>query len=119
MSPTAPSASPDPSAARDTSLAWWSLLGFVPSFFLAFGVGEGLASLLGYPPGGAEQAPVWAMLVATIPALLAFALPAFAATFFGRRAVRHGDRRGRTPMIVGIVIALGFVATNVLGAFYG
>lgn len=59
------------------------------------------------------------MLAATVPALVVFALPAFAATWFGRRAVRLGDPRGRTPMIVGIVIALGFVLMNVLGAFFG
>jgi len=43
--------------ARSTRRAWWSLLGFAPSFALSFLVGELLVSALGYPVGDAEQAP--------------------------------------------------------------
>lgn len=100
----------------DTHRAWWSLLGFVPSFFGAFLVGEGLISLLGYPVGGAEQAPWWAALAATLPALLVFVLPATFAVRFGRRAVRLGDARGRVPMVVALVVALGFVGLNAFQA---
>lgn len=97
---------------RHTRRAWWSLLGFVPSFALAFAVGEGLTSALGYPTGGQEQAPWWAALVAVVPALVVFALPAVFAVHFGRRAVDLGDPRGRVPMVVAVVAASGFVLLN-------
>ncbi len=97
-----------------TRLAWWSLLGFVPSFVLAFGVGEGLIAVLGYPAGGDTPAPWWAALVATVPALVVFAVPAAVAVHFGRRAVHDGDHRARLPMVVAVVIAAGFALLNAL-----
>lgn len=97
-----------------TRRAWWSLLGFVPSFALAFLIGEGLISALGYPVGGAEEAPWWAALTATTPALIVFVLPAVLAVHFGRRAVKLGDVRGRLPMILALVVAAGFVLLNVV-----
>ena len=103
-------------AASFTRRAWWSLLGFVPSFFLAFLVGEGLVSAFGYPVGGDEQAPWWVAVVATTPALVVFALPAVLAVWFGRQAVRLGDVRARIPMIVGLVVAGAFVLLNGLSA---
>ena len=103
-------------AATLTQRAWWSLLGFVPSFGLSFLVGEGLASALGYPPGGAEQAPWWVMVVAATPALVVFVVPAALAVWFGRRAVRLGDRRARVPMTVGLVVAGAFILLNGLSA---
>ena len=103
-------------ARRDLRWAWLSLLGFIPSFFAAFGVGEGLASLMGFPPGaGAAPAPaLWQMAVTTIPALIVFAIPAFIAWHFGRRAVRAGARRGWLPAALGTAIAVGFAALNVV-----
>jgi Na+/melibiose symporter-like transporter len=103
-------------AASFTRRAWWSLAGFVPSFFLAFLIGEGLVSAFGYPVGGDEQAPWWVAVVATTPALLVFALPAVLAVWFGRRAVRLGDARARVPMAVGVIVAGGFVLLNGLSA---
>ena len=99
-----------------TRRAWWSLLGFVPSFGLAFLIGEGLISALGYPTGGAEQAPWWAVLIAVTPALTVFVLPAVLAVHFGKRAMRLGDRRGRLPMVLAIVVAAGFVLLNAISA---
>lgn len=95
-----------------TRWAWWSLLGFVPSSGLAFAVGEGLISLLGYPTGGNRMVTWWAALAAAVPALVVFALPALAATHFGRRAVRLGDPRGRRPMLIGVVVVATFVILN-------
>lgn len=97
---------------RYTRRAWWSLLGFVLTFGLAFAVGEGLISALGYPAGGEEQAPWWAALTAVVPALVVFALPAVFAVHFGRRAVAMGDPRGRVPMILAVVVAAGFALMN-------
>jgi predicted membrane-bound mannosyltransferase len=99
-------------ASRYTRLAWWSLLGFVPSFVLAFVVGEGIISALGYPSGGEEQ-PAWSdMVLAVVPALMVFALPAVLVVHFGRRAVGLGDPQGRVPMILAAVAAGGFVLVN-------
>ena len=103
-------------AASFTRRAWWSLLGFLPSFFLAFLIGEGLVSALGYPVGGEEQAPWWVAVVAATPALVVFALPAVLAVWFGRQAVRLGDVRARVPMVVGVVVAGAFVLLNGISA---
>ncbi|QIK74289.1 hypothetical protein [Nocardioides piscis] len=103
---------------RFTRCAWWSLLGFVPSFALAFLVGEGLVSALGYPTGGSEQAPLWVALVATLPALVVFVIPALLAVYFARRAMRLGDVRARTPMIVGLTLAAVFIAMNVVSGLF-
>lgn len=99
-----------------TRWAWWSLLGFIPSFGLAFAVGEGLISALGYPTGGSAQAPWWAALTASVPALVVFALPAVVAVHFGRRAIRLGDDRGRLPMLLAVAGAGAFVIMNGLSA---
>lgn len=108
---------PAGSGARNLNYAWLSLLGFVPSFLAAFGVGEGLSAALGFPPGGPQRPPPWVMLTATVPALLVFALPAVPAFIFGKRAIRAGDHRGRVPIIVAAVVALGFAAMNAAAAF--
>ena len=102
--------------APSTRRAWWSLLGFVPSFGLSFLVGEGLVSALGYTVGGDEQVPWWVALVASVPALVVFVLPAVLAVWFGRRAMRLGDARGRVPMLVALVVAGAFVLLNGLSA---
>lgn len=99
-----------------TRRAWWSLLGFVPSFGLAFLIGEGLISAIGYPSGGAEQAPWWAALIAVTPALGVFVLPAVSAVYFGRRAMRCGDNGARIPMALALVVAAGFVLLNGISA---
>lgn len=99
---------------HSTRRAWWSLLGFAPSFVLAFVVGEGLISALGYPTGDAVTPPLWAILVAGVPALVVFALPAVLGVHFGRRALAQGDRSARVPMTVGVVVAAGFVLLNLV-----
>lgn len=97
--------------------AWWSLLGFVPSLGLAFLIGEGLIAAFGYPPGGAEQAPWWAALIATVPALLVFVLPAVLVVHFGRRAIRQGVLSARIPVALALIVAVGFVLLNAISAF--
>ena len=98
--------------------AWLSLLGFVPSFGLAFLVGEGLVSAMGYEVGG-DQPPWPVVIAAALPALLVFVLPAVAAVHFGRQALRLGDRRARVPMTIAVVVATAFVLLNVLAALLG
>lgn len=92
--------------------AWLSLLGYVLSFALTFTVGESLATMFGYPPGGAEPAPGWVIAASIIPALLVFAIPGIVAAYFGRKATRAGDRRGNVPAWLGLGIAAGFAAMN-------
>lgn len=99
-----------------TRRAWWSLLGFVPSFALAFALGEGISTALGYSTVGQEAAPWWVTVLAATPALIVFVLPAVAAVHFGRRAIRRGDPRARLPMRIGLVVAGGFVLTNGISA---
>lgn len=97
--------------------SWLCLVGFVPCFFAAFAVGEGLSSAFGYDVGTSATPPYWVMIASTVPALVVFALPGVAAWIFGRRAARRGDRRGYVPAAIGAVIAGAFVVTNVLAAF--
>jgi hypothetical protein len=96
--------------------AWWSLLGFVATFFLAFGIGEGIASALGHPSGGSETAEWWVMVLAAGPALVVFVLPAVAAVHYGRRAMELGDSRGRYPVVIAVIVAGGFVLLNLVSA---
>jgi hypothetical protein len=105
---------PAPAGQADVGRAWASLLLFPFAFAAAFGVGEGLASLFGYPAGGEEQAPLWVMLAASIPALAVFAAPAVLTTFFARRAARVGNPKGRAPMVIALAVAGGFIALNVV-----
>ncbi|KRE99238.1 hypothetical protein ASG88_16080 [Nocardioides sp. Soil777] len=99
---------------RDVRRAWWSLALFPLSFVAAFGVGEGLATLLGHETGSAEEAPVWLMLAAAGPALLVFVAPALLSVFFARRAEQEGNRGGRVPMWTGVGLASAFVLLNVV-----
>lgn len=105
-----------PDARTSLSRAWWSLLGFAASFPLAFGVGEGIASALGHPAGGSETAEWWVMVLAGVPAMVVFVLPAVAAAHYGHRAMRLGEPRGRRPVVVALVVAGGFVVLNLVSA---
>ena len=105
-----------PDARTSLSRAWWSLLGFVATFFLAFGIGEGIASALGHQSGGSETAEWWVMVLAAGPALVVFVLPAVLAVHYGRRAMQLGEPRGRYPVVVAVVVAGGFVLLNLVSA---
>lgn len=99
---------------RDVRYAWLSVLLLPVAFVLAFLIGEGLIGLLGHPVGGEGDTPLWAALAATIPALLVFCVPAMVSAWFARRAAAHGDRRGWVPAVLLGIIALAFIAMNVL-----
>ena len=51
-------------------------------------------------------------MIAVIPAFATFALPAAAATYVGRRAIRLGDTRARIPIGIGLAMTAGFVLLN-------
>lgn len=103
----------------DRTLAWWSLALLPVSFVAAFVVGEGLASLFGYRASSGSSPPAWVALGAAVPALLVFSVPAVLAVHFGRRALLSGDRRGRAPIVVAVVVTGLFVAQNLLGLLVG
>jgi hypothetical protein len=105
-----------PDARRSLSRAWWSLPGFVVTFPLAFVIGEGIASTLAEPSGGSEPVEWWVMVVAGVPALVVFVLPAVLAVHYGRRAMRLGEPRGRYPVVAAVLLAGGFVLLNLVSA---
>jgi len=90
-----------------------SLLLFPLGFVLAFVVGEGLATMLGYEPG--QEVAWYVPVLAGVPAVLLFVLPGLLALRYGRRAMRAGDPGGLAPAVVGAVVAVAFVGVNLLG----
>jgi hypothetical protein len=98
---------------RDVRRAWWSLALFVPSFVLAFVVGEGLASAFGYGEG--QDVPGWVYPAAGIPACLAFALPLLVTVPLSRRAARAGHPGAWWPAVVAGIVTGVFLLQNLLG----
>ena len=97
---------------RDTRAAWACLVAAPVAFVLAFVVGEGLSSALGWDGVGP---PVWWVGVLSVAAaLVVFSIPAVLATWFWSRAHRRGDDRARVPAAVLVVLSLGFLAMNLL-----
>lgn len=97
--------------ARMVRDAWWSVAAFVLSFVAATVLGDAILSWTGHDSGDADL-PWHAVVAAGLPAVLILAAPGVAAWYFGRRAIRYGDERGRTPMIVGVTVAAALVALN-------
>jgi hypothetical protein len=92
----------------------WIAIALVPVFFmLAFGVGQGLYSLLGYLPESAGI-PLWVDLVATVPTVAVFLVPCVAAVLYGKRVNHVGDRRGLVPLGIGGLIGIWMVVMNVV-----
>jgi hypothetical protein len=61
-----------------------------------------------YVPEWAGGMPLWAVLLQGLVAVAIVAIPCVAAVWCGRRATSEGDRRGRTPQILGIVALAGY-----------
>ena len=99
------------SADRAYRRAWWSLVLYPVSFAAAFAIGEGLYSALTNDQG---DAAVWQVLVAGTPALLVLVIPGVLAAIQGRRAMELGRSDGKLPALIGAVIAILFVAPNIL-----
>ncbi|MFC5177063.1 hypothetical protein [Nocardioides taihuensis] len=95
---------------RDVRRAWWSLALYVPSFVLAFVVGEGLMSAFGYESG--EDVPVWVYAAAGMPACLVFALPLLVTVPLSRHAARAGRRDAWMPVWIGSFVAGIFLLQN-------
>lgn len=92
----------------------WVGVGLVPLFFFfAFAVGEGIYAWMGYKPENAD-APVWAVVVVSALVVAVVLIPCVAAVYFGRRAIRSGDRRGRVPAVIGAVAGVGWVVLTIV-----
>lgn len=102
---------------RDVRRAWWSFAWFVPSLVAAFITGEGLLAAMGHSDDPSPPAGI--ALMAGLPAVLVFALPTLLVWYFGHRAQRHGHPEGRTPVMVAVVIAGGFLAMNLFQLVVG
>jgi hypothetical protein len=70
-------------------------------------------ALLGYASESGD-APLWAVVVASGLAVLVVLVPTVAAVYFGRRAMKGGDRRGLLPAVIGAVVAFGWIALTVV-----
>ncbi|GAA1477544.1 hypothetical protein GCM10009623_19900 [Nocardioides aestuarii] len=101
-----------PTGARHVRRAWLSLALLPVALVAAFAVGEGLVTLLGAEPHGAEAAPLWVVLLAFPPAFLLLSVPAALAWHQARLAAAEGDRRGRVPAVIGGVVTGWFLLTN-------
>jgi hypothetical protein len=98
---------------NDRTRTWWSLALLPLAFVAAFVVGEGLLSLYGFEVGDGTP-PLWAILGASVPALLVFCVPAAVTVHLGRRALASGDDGARLPMAIAIAVTVLFLAQNVL-----
>lgn len=92
----------------------WTAVALAPVFFfIGFAVGEGMYALLGYEPANAD-APVWVVMVALTPAIVAVLIPCAAAVFFGRQATKSGDRRGMVPLVIGVLAGVGLLVLTIV-----
>ena len=70
-----PSAGPGPRDRAPLTRAWISVALVPVFFFVAFAAAQGIYALTGYDPSAGATPPLWADLVAGIPALLILFLP--------------------------------------------
>jgi hypothetical protein len=98
--------------------AWWALAATPLAFIAATLLGNGLLSLLGDDPDAEESIPLGHALLAGIPATLVLIAPALLAVVLGREATRHGERRGRTPAVLGSLVAFYVVAASVVSVIF-
>jgi hypothetical protein len=110
-------AGPHP-AGRALRSAWWSLALLPAGFLVATLTGQGLLALLGYDLT-TDRVPADIALLAGIPALAVLLAPPAAAIGFGRRAARAGDRRGRVPVVLATVLAVGLLVVNLAAYLWG
>ncbi len=99
-----------------TPLIWsWVCLVLVPLFFFfSFIAAQGLYVLVGHDPSTGDVPPLWANLVAGIPALAIALTPCVAGVVFGRRAIRAGHRAAFVPLVLAVLLGLGMTLLVVL-----
>ena len=102
---------------HDVRLAWACLVASPVAFLLAFVVGEGTSTLLGYD--GIGLAPWWIATATLLLAAAVFCLTAVLATWFWHRARARGDGRAKLPTLILYVLSAAFVGLNLLAYLVG
>jgi hypothetical protein len=97
----------------DLMKAWIATATIPVAFVLAFAVGEGLYALLGYKPEDAAE-PLWAALLAGVPAILVFELPCLLAVVHGNLARARGLRSGWFPLLLGGIAGAWMLVMNLV-----
>lgn len=98
---------------RRSVLVWaaWLSVAAIPVGFIAASLLGGL--ILGAAGYGDQDArPLAVTLLAGIPALLVQLLPAALGVWLGASATNHGDRRGRLPMRIALIVGLTLLTLN-------
>jgi hypothetical protein len=99
----------------ESTVRAWVGVALIPVFFvLGFVVGEVLYSVLGYKPEN-DDAPLWADLVASLPALAVTLVPCLVAVIYGWRASKAGSRSALVPMIIGALTGTALMVLTALG----
>lgn len=95
--------------------AWVGVALLLPALALGMLAGEGLMSWLGYGGLDAKDLPAWALLLTATTVTVIVWLPAVVAMTYGLRARRNGNPNGLIPVVIGMVVGLGFLLTNLIG----
>jgi len=96
---------------RSLARAWISVA-VIPVFaILAFALGEGTVSVLGYPVGGTN--PLWVSLVSDVVVCVILLVPCLAAVFFGLKARAAGVARAWLPTVLGAVFGLATLVLTI------
>jgi hypothetical protein len=85
--------------------AWISVALMPVAFFLGAILSETLYRLVGYEP--MATVPLWFDIVGWLPVIAVVSGPCAGAIAYGSQATQPGDRRGRVPMVIGWVVAVG------------
>lgn len=97
---------------RSLHLAWASVVLIPVAFVLAMVLGDWLISIQGYETGSDQPLPLGVVALAGIPALLVMIAPTIPAMVFGQRAMKLGVPAGKTPLMIGVVVAAGAILLN-------
>ena len=114
-------AAPPQRSARIGSWTWadpvvraWVFVALIPVFaLLAFFAAAGAYTLMGYHVSVAD-APLWVDRLTGLAAFATVAVPCVLAVRYGNRARRGADRRGITPLSIGLIVGVWWL---VVGAF--
>jgi hypothetical protein len=102
-------------AKRQLPRAWWSLALFPVSFALAFVVGEGVPVLLTGTDASVTTPPWWVIAIALVSAAAIFASPLLLTLHYSNKAAAQHEPNARIPLILGAVLAGGFILSNLAG----
>lgn len=90
----------------------WVFVALIPVFALvAFFAAAGAYTLMGYQVG-VDDAPVWVDRVTGAAAFVTLGIPCALAVRYGNQARRGADRRGITPLSVGLVVGVWWLSAG-------